>query len=346
MLLLLLLALQGPPVKATFQMPEEHGGAWALASSPDGRTFAGTTGIVKTTFGGETKVAGGDVLLWDPATGKIRKILGRHVETPRWLAFSPDGKSLGSHAFDAGEFKAWDVAAGKPVRTFQTGPIRPSIGFDGRRLITVEEKRHPAGENAFHVVGATLTARDVRTGRTLWTLADSFVVALGMSPDGASVVAFTQRQSVEGVETKIGEQAVRVWDAATGKETRTLERGDLGYVGQIGWLPDGKTIFAYHHGRLFRWDAASGAPQPTLDFGHGKGASTFAFSADGRRLGLVHFMGELLEVRDLAANRRIFEAAFAFPDSLIGATAFTRDLRGLLVKKGFDVVLLELPPGK
>src|SRR5688572_1209265 len=133
------------PVKARFQMPEEHGGMFVLAIAPDAKTVAGGTGIVTMTIGAKKSVKGGDVLLWDAATGKIRKILGKHDATPGWLCFSGDGKLLGSLSGDDGEFKMWDLASGRLVQAIKLGAgingKAESIAFDGRTLITVEQKK-------------------------------------------------------------------------------------------------------------------------------------------------------------------------------------------------------------
>src|SRR6185503_6327539 len=132
------------PVKTRFQMPEEHGGMFVLAISPDAKTAAGGTGVVKMTVGAKTSVAGGEIVLWDPATGKIRKVLGKHAAGPSWLSFSRDGKSLGSLSKDDAEFKLWDLASGKLVQSIKlaggTNADAASIAFDGRLLVTVEQK--------------------------------------------------------------------------------------------------------------------------------------------------------------------------------------------------------------
>jgi len=107
------------PVRTRLQMPETHGGMWAYAISPDAKTVAGSTGIAEATSGGKTSVFGGEVLLWDPATGKIRKSLGKHAKTPIWLAFSRDGKTLASLSKDDGDFRLWDLATGKLAQTIK-----------------------------------------------------------------------------------------------------------------------------------------------------------------------------------------------------------------------------------
>jgi len=334
------------PVRTRFQMPETHGGMRAYAISPDAKTVAGSTGIAEASSGGKTSVFGGEVLLWDPATGKIRKSLGKHAKTPIWLAFSRDGKTLASLSKDDGDFRVWDLATGKLAQTIKLGvelkADAAAIAFDGRTLSTVDVKSIPTGkEGENYLFPGTLTVRDAKTGKTLWKLDDSGVIVLGLSPDGKSLVAFVQKQVLEAGQPKILDRSIRVWDAQTGKELRTLDRGDLGYAGQIGYLPDGKTIYAFHHGELYRWDAQDGTAQPALSLGSND-AATLAFSPDGRILGIVTFMGETLEIQDLPANKKLAEVSLKFPDGFDHAI-FSNDLRLLACTRKHDPALLTVP---
>ena len=334
------------PVRTQFQMPETHGGMWAYAISPDAKTVAGATGIAESTSGGKKSVFGGEILLWDPASGKIRKSLGKHAKTPTWMMFSRDGKTLASLSKDDGEFRLWDLASGKLAQTIKLGSDLKSesatIAFDGRTLATVEEKSIPAGkEGESYLFPGALTVRDPKTGKTLWKLDDSGVVVLGLSPDGKSLIAFVQKQVMDSGKPKILDRAIRLWDAQTGKDLKTLDRGELGYAGQIGYLPDGKAIYAFHHGELYRWDAQEGTPLPVLSLGSNN-AATLAFSPDGRTLGVVYFMGETLEVRDLQANKKLAEVSLAFPDGF-GHPVFSNDLRLLACTRKHDPALLNVP---
>ena len=337
------------PVRTQFQMPETHGGMRAYAISPDAKSIAGATGIAEVTSGGKKSVYGGEILLWDPASGKIRKSLGKHAKTPIWMSFSRDGKTLASLSKDDGEFRVWDLAAGKLAQTIKLGADlkaeAAAIAFDGRTLATVEEKSIPTGkEGESYLFPGALTVRDPKTGKTLWKLDDSGVVVMSLSPDGKSLIAFIQKQVLEAGKAKIFDRSIRLWDAQTGKELRTLDRGDLGYAGQIGYLPDGKTIYAFHHGELHRWDAQEGTSQPQLTLGRNN-AATLAFSPDGRTLGIVYFMGETLEIHDLQANKKLAEVTLKFPDGF-DHPVFSSDLRLLACTRKHDPALLNVPGAK
>jgi len=334
-------------VRTQFQMPETHGGMFATAISPDGKSIAGATGVTESTSNGKTSVFGGEILLWDPGTGKIRKSLGRHGKTPGWLSFSRDGKSLASFSKNDGEFKLWDLGTGKLAQTVKLGTeineSAAAFAFDGRTLATVEQKTIPTGtEGSSYLFPGTLTARDPRTGKTFWKLDDSGVVVMSLSPDGKSLVAFVQKQVLEGGKPKITERSIRLWEAQSGKELKTIDRGELDYAGQIGFLPDGKTLYAFHHGELFRWDTQSWTAQPTVSVDRKDSASTLAFSPDGRLLAIVYFMGETMELRDLQANKLLAGVTLKFPDGF-DHPAFSSDLRLLACTRKHDPVLLSVP---
>src|SRR6266566_3499162 len=55
----------------------------------------------------------GDVKIWDPADGKLKLSLDGHASTVWAVAFSPDGKTMATAAYD-GTIKLWDTPEGKP----------------------------------------------------------------------------------------------------------------------------------------------------------------------------------------------------------------------------------------
>jgi WD40 repeat protein len=289
-------------------------------------------------------------LLWDPATGKIRKIVGKHGATPSWLGFSRDGKLLGSFSKDDGEFKLWDSATGKLVQAIKLGSginaEAAAFAFDGRTLITVEQKSVGGAKEGFsYLFPGALTARDAKTGRTLWSLNDSGVVVLGLSPDGKSLAAFIQKQVLDGEKVKITDRAVKLLDVQTGKEIRSLERGDLGYADSIGFLQDGKTVYAHHSGELFRWEVQEGKPQPPVTLESWRNSGARAFSADGKLLALVDFMGERAGLLDTTSGKTLVEFGAKFPANL-SHPVFSSDLKLLLCTRNFDTLLLSVPSPK
>lgn len=163
----------------------------ALAWSPDSGTLA--------TVGGQTLLyRPGEVRLWDPSSGKLRATLAGH-ETAVWcVAYSPDGKTLATGAYD-GQVKLWNAADGQAKGSFE--PHKHwvhAVAFspDGKLLATGSEdatikiwditttppqekqtlKGHTAG-----ITGVAFSAADrvisssVDKTAILWNLADGAV---------------------------------------------------------------------------------------------------------------------------------------------------------------------------
>jgi tetratricopeptide (TPR) repeat protein len=301
-----------------------------LAFSPDGRLLAG----------GHTRAS-----LWDAATGEELPPLPPFPNSILTLAFSPDSRLLAAATFvkrhpqEPGEVKVWDVASRQEVRTFRehTTTIRDvafspetSSGRTGRRIASASDDR-------------TVKVWDPLTGKVEWMKsANVGFRSVAFSPDGTRIAATGTDQRIrvweaaaggrevavcgpprrgyfgqvvfspDGKYLVAGSDQVTVWDAATGKEVRTL-KGGPNVPNKVAFTRDGKLLAAAGSDAVVVWDFASGREvlsYPVRDVIFG-----LAFSPDGRRLAVGD--GEYLDVWEVgeqwqalaAARRRQAEAA-------------------------------------
>lgn len=227
-------------------------GAYCMAFSPDGRTFA---------------AGGADYRLrvWDAVTGKLR-FTGATASSVWDLSFSPDSKTL--VCLSAG-VSLWDVKTGRqlPAASGHTGSISGlALSDDGRFLVT-------GGQDG------TVRAWETATGEQRWRTPAAenggWPTSVALSPDGKTVAA----SGFDGI--------VRVLEAATGRELRRTAR-----VGSMAtcaaYSPDGNTLAAGGDNfTVHLWDAVSGEEKGKFVGYDGYaigGGFAFQFSPDGKTL--------------------------------------------------------------
>ena len=206
----------------------------ALRFSPDGKWLA--------TGGGEP-TRGGEIKLWDVATGKlVNEFKNVHSDAVFGLDFSPDGKFLASSAADK-FVRVTEIATGKVVKAFE-GHTHHVLGVswkhDGRTLVSAgadnlikvwdfasgERKKNIEGfgkeVTAISFVGFTDQAVATSGDRQVKLLRDNgeavrslngetdFVNAAGVTDDGKVVVAGGQ------------DSVLRVWNGANGESIVTF----------------------------------------------------------------------------------------------------------------------------
>jgi WD40 repeat protein len=203
----------------------------AFALSPDGKALAA---------GGP----GGDVVLWDVASGKERQCLEAVATAVHAIAFSPDGRTLawarGAEEGARPAVRLWDLARDRELRRLPAGDATRQLVFspDGRRLLTV-------GGSLEGFIGARLW--EAATGRELCRIEATLtepITGLAFSPDGKTLAGG------DGV-------AVRLWRVPDGKELSAP--GHTRPVFQVLFSPDGKLLATGSlDGTVRLWDVGSG----------------------------------------------------------------------------------------
>jgi WD40 repeat protein len=273
-----------------------------LIFSPDGKRLAAWV-----SFGGMRKPPP-ELRIWDAITGKELLAIDGSPYGPFGmlfnLAFSSDSKRLAAvgiygesvyHEADKvrWEVKEWDTATGKQLLTWKAlSNMDLNVAFSpNSQRILLMELTGPAAENScqFRLVDYA-TDKELRTWRVRGADQGTGQVGYGQmvfSPNGRHVAVMAPTGTILAPADE-----VKVWDAITGQERRSLK---LGSVGPFVFSPDGKRLvtsrgyefpsWQAEHAEVKVWDVDTGVDLLTLKWPHL--LTNITFSSDGNRLVLV-----------------------------------------------------------
>ena len=282
-----------------------NGGMTACDCSPDGRRIVGGDGeqlvvwdvssgrrllglvghtrpVTSCSFspGGEYILSAsydGTMRLWDSFTGEHLEILAAPPGGVASCAFSPEGEfvvhAAGPH-YD-NRLGAWDCSPNISIRSLRTGVEVARFANEG----SVEECAfsHDGTQVIAAYYNEKLVLWDVKTSLpvTVMEWAYDHVTTCAFTPDGRVVVAGSTAGTYWG--------DVKLFDAATGGETRTLVSG-WGAVNTCTVSPEGRLVAAGSNDQTLKvWDLGSGEERATLAE-HAAPITGCAFAPDGRHL--------------------------------------------------------------
>lgn len=289
------------------------GGVVSVAFSPDGATLAAGSDD-------------GTVRLWN-AAALLPAELSAPTRGVASLAFSPGGATLAAGGND-GRVWLWNVATRRRVGVLATGHAGPVSSL------------------AFSPGGMTLAAGGSDGTVRLWKSLTRHTRAITLAYGGSLPVSVTF--SPDGKTLAAGDFAVRLWDVATGRQTRQLRAPPDGFT-QVAFSPGGE-ILAVGGGSgadLLRsgiigtgvvdlWNLATGRPIARLTARSGP-VNTIGFSPDGKTLATGDRDGTV-RLWNLASHRQIGEPITA-PGS-VHAVAFSPDGSTLAVGDATGTVRL------
>ncbi len=212
-----------------------------VALSPDGKWVAASG------------APGTPVRLWDTATGKEIAVLTGHDSEVMLAVSSPEGKRLCTATTK--EVRIWEVATGKQLQRIPAGPNwqhhQMTLSGDEKWFVSAPDMKQESTPDGRYIMASLHlwevgTAKEVRrfeivrsTAQLLGDYATYFstgapvtneIPVTALSHDGKWVVGGTLR----GV--------VHLWEAATGKEIRSLSRSKEYAAIPVGFSRDDKWL--------------------------------------------------------------------------------------------------------
>jgi WD40 repeat protein len=283
----------------------------AVAFSPDGALLASTD------FEGTVRV-------WEVRTRRVRTTLRGHVDEATALAFGPDGDTLASAGAD-GTVRLWDLAGrralGRALPTTRT-TLSAAISPDGRVIAAGEfsgtivlwdlRRRRRLGELEGHFDGIHGLAFE-KDGRrlasvggdgtfALWDVARRRALVPPRDVPGSPFMLALSPDGELAATARVG--AIRLLDPATGRPRGRPLEGHKGFLVDLAFTPDGKTLVsAGEEDRTTRlWDVEARKATGKSIRGGPEVGGAVAVTPDGGELATVQAGGTIL-LADVPSGR-------------------------------------------
>ena len=220
------------------------------------------------------------MLLWDAATGSLKRTLNERNSHVTEIALAPNGRLLASGTAGStrkNEISLWDRQSGKLLRRLpgHKGKVQ-ALAFSPDGKILASGSETTKSEQLFGEVKLW----NAQTGRLLRTITghSGWVSSLAFAPNGKTLVGGSA-WSAKGV----GKGDWQLWDVSTGKLLRH-SMAPQDWVTSIAFAPDGSTLASGSRDKTVRlWDARSGKLLHALG-GHADIVKSVKFAPDGSTL--------------------------------------------------------------
>ncbi len=287
----------------TIDNPAEMG----VSFSNDGTTLASTSKY-------------SEVHLWDVATGKLRKTLGRQSGGTESVSFSPDGNTMATYN-SYGTIHLWNVATYELIQTFEKPVelidqinLNANITFspDGSTIVTYSHNTISRKRALYLWDVPTGTIRDILNGPY------SCVEHMSYSPDGNTLAVLTnqgvfiwdviKREIRDRIKEEIlnphsaispdGETLATghlLWDISIGAIRNYSLEGHIGFIRDVSFSPDGKSLAIAVYNWVYLWDVPTGTLRNIFK-GHTDTVMSVEFSPDSSTVasGSVYFQPDYL----------------------------------------------------